>query len=66
MWQQKHPGSLTMIENVKKNLKTITLFTKIEITKHFEFSEQVVDIINHYSTPTTARTIKIYAEKNRL
>lgn len=59
----KHPGSTTLVNMLKKNLKTITFSIKIEIIKHFESTEQVVDIANHYSTPTTVQTIKMYAKK---
>lgn len=59
----KHPGSTILVKMLKKNLITITFSIKIEIIKHFESIEQVVDIANHYSTPTTAQTIKMYAKK---
>ena len=59
----KCPGSW-MVENIKKNRKTITISTKIDIIKRFESGERAVDIVNHYClTLIIVQTIKSNAEK---
>ena len=59
----KRPGS-PLVENIKKNRKTITLSTKIDIIKRFESGKRAVEIANHYClTPTTVRTIKSKSKK---
>lgn len=43
----KCPGS-PLVKNIKKNRKTITLSTKIDVIKRFESGELAVEIANHY------------------